>query len=186
MPEAYTAVPYDHDELSEALLQPTREEEDEKEAVSEKLQEYGFVLGLIIGFLIDCGALTTYIVLMLLWEGYAEQTPFQKFGVSVVWSFLTSVFPFLIWAVVRLALKAQLKKHDATLEHMEFRFGLGSLMGVSLASASMDVALGIHEHMKYSAGLFVVALLCLLFHVHFDNKKTTKVVQTQTDYIQVV
>jgi len=153
----------------------------------QKVKANSMILGLLTGFFVECSALGAHILVIILWGGKAAAwSALQIVAFICVWSFFTSIMPFIVLAflhsLVSFMFNASGHKCPQSAEtfeelswHLECRFGIGTLIGVCLASAGMDVLLGMDGHMIYSFSVLGVVLIwCFCMAFYFRNKSVKK------------
>jgi hypothetical protein len=139
------------------------------------IQSYSFLLGLMIGFFTESSALSAHVLISAAFGDEAGMVTV----LSIIYSGFASVTPFITLGFIRaLVGLLYLLSGDPSEEskmiiiwYIECRIGLGTLIGVCSASILMDSLLGMHGHIRYSAGMLGgVMVLLLIFQFCFGNK----------------
>jgi hypothetical protein len=139
------------------------------------IQSYSLLLGLMIGFFTESSALSAHVLIS---AAFGDDTDMVT-RLSIIYSCFASVTPLITLGFSRALVDAlYLISGDPPEEskmtivwHIEWRIGLGTLIGVCSASVLMDLLLGMNGRIRYSAGMLGgVMVLLLIFQFYFGNK----------------
>jgi len=158
-------------DLNEPLIAHDDEDKEMKADSVKWSKTYSLIIGLIIGCFIQFSSLGANFLMTSMY-GYNVFFMKEFIVVSLLWCFVTSVMGVCILLFLRSLVVTSFyattavndsfeSKEDfvATLiQHMEYYFAIGSLIGVCMSWTVTDVLLGMKAHVVHSLITLVVAL----------------------------
>ena len=152
----------------------------------QKLQNHALILGIFVGFFVECGALSAHVLFqgqgstMSYQQTASKYTQTQIMLLSFAWALSASFLPCLALFSIRRILFAShgmmsmaKNGHMSSLHyrfhtrneerclkalgwHLECRFGMGSFVGVTTSVALVDTILGLSQHLIMNIVLFLI------------------------------
>lgn len=151
----------------------------------QKLRNHALVLGIFVGFFVECGALSAHVLFqgqgstMTYQQTASKYTQTQIMLLSFAWALSASFLPRLALFSIRSILFAShgimsmANGHMSSLHnrlharneqrclqalgwHLECRFGMGSFVGVTTSVALVDTILGLSQHLIMNIVLFLI------------------------------
>jgi hypothetical protein len=179
--EIFQTIPFDaSSDANEPLIAVGDPEEEDHRLQEKALSRFKFcspLLGLLVGFFAYSSAMGgTYLVITMWGEDVATKSKTDTFVVSLLCSFLFLAIVFVILGFLRnlvaitySAIRGYSKDlPEEMVLHMEYRFVMGSLVGISLFWTMAAVLWGTTAQTVYCQAVLVVAFFwCKIMMMYF-------------------
>lgn len=170
--DASTVASVESNDLEEPLISKDSDEIEMKEYSMKWSKYYSLIIGLIIGCFIQFSSLGANFLMTSMY-GYDVFFTREFIIISLIWCFVTSVMGVAVLLFLRSLLVTSFyattvvndsfkSKEDFVanlIQHMEYYFAVGSLIGVCLSWTVTDVLLGMKAHIIHSLITLAVALI---------------------------